>query len=152
MVERRNIRVNNAHLRRIQINNNAAVNPLVDTNEDRDQGDMELLNNLEVSDKEDCEEQVPEEDYDPKTLEEMKERAEPQFYEVADIPEFTCALSNATADCKPSKMYADAVNAQLEPGAEEVPDFSLLMSEEVEEKSYAYGHVGVRMQKRIPLK
>ena len=152
MVEqRRNIRVNNAHLRRIQINH-AVINPLVDTNEDRDQGDMELLDNLEVSDKEDCEEQVPEEDYDPKTLEEMKERAEPQFYDEADIPEFTCAQSNATADCKPSRMYADAVNAQLEPGAEAVPDYSLLMSEEVEEKSYAYGHVGVRMQKRIPLK
>ena len=56
MVEqRRNIRVNNAHLRRIQINH-AVIDPLIDTNENRDQGDMELLDNLEVSDKEDCEE------------------------------------------------------------------------------------------------
>ena len=83
----------------------------------------------------------------------MKERAEPQFYDDADIPEFTCAQSNAPRDCKPSRLYADAVDAQLlEPGAEAVPDFSSLMSEEVEEKSYAYGNVGVRMQKRIPLK
>ena len=38
---------------------------------------MDLLHNLEVSDKEGDEEQLAEEDYDPKTLEEMKERAEP---------------------------------------------------------------------------
>ena len=150
MVEqRRNIRVNNMHLRRIQINR-AVIDPLIDTNED--QGDMELLENFVDSDKEDCDEQVPEEDYDPKTLEEMKERAEPQFFDEADLPQFTCAQSNVPAECKPSKMYADAVNAELEPGAAAVPDYSLLMSEEVAEKSYAYGNVGVRMQKRIPLK
>ena len=65
MVEhRRNIRVNNAHLRRIRINHEAGVpNALLNTNEE-EKGDMELLGNLDVSDKE--EEQVPEEDYDPK--------------------------------------------------------------------------------------
>ena len=84
----------------------------------------------------------------------MKERAEPNFHDESEIPEQTVKLSNPTQASKPSKLFADAVNAMLlEPAMEgAVVDDAELMSPEDEMKSYGYGHVGVRMQKRIPLK
>ena len=104
-----------------------------------------------MSDKEE-EEKLAEEDYDPKTLEEMKERAEPRFYDENDIPELTVLLSNPTKASKPSKLFTDAIDAELVLARDAAATDESLMSPEVEEKSYAYGHVGVRMQKRIPLK
>ena len=137
----------NEHLRRARIIHEARARPaIIDTNEN-----MALLGgNLDGSDKE----EVAEEDYDPKSFEEMKERAEPQFYDASEIPELTVKLSNPTKASKPSKLFADAINAMLlEPGMDEAEvDDTALMSPEDEEKSYGYGHVGVRMQKRIPLK
>ena len=68
------------------------------------------------SDKE--EEPRNEEDYDPSSLEEMKERSEPQFYDEGELEEMmtklTVAPSNAPNTYQASKMFMDAVEANLE--------------------------------------
>ena len=50
-------------------------------------------------------------------------------------------------------MLVDAIEADGELDLEEMEaDLVSQMSEEVVDKSYAYGNVGVRMQKRLPLR
>ena len=50
-------------------------------------------------------------------------------------------------------MFIDAIEADGGLDFEEMEaDLVSQMSEEVVDKSYAYGNVGVRMQKRIPLR
>ena len=113
---------------------------------------MELY--IDSDDEEPKEEPRAEEDYDPKMLEEMKERAEPRLNQVGGVlPELTITLASLTQYCKPSKMFIDAIEADGGLDFEEMEaDLISQMSEEVVDKSYAYGNVGVRMQKRIPLR
>ena len=50
-------------------------------------------------------------------------------------------------------MLVDAIEADGELDFEEMEsDLVSQMSEEVVDKSYAYGNLGVRMQKRLPLR
>ena len=79
-----------------------ARNDLIDTNENR-RNDMDILGDLEVSDK-GADEDLNEEDYDPRTLEEMKERSEPQFYDPEDIPDLTLFEAKPCQVSKASKM------------------------------------------------
>ena len=63
---------------------------LEDTNE-QPRNDLNLGAGLEVSEDKDVE--VNEEDYNAHSMEEMKERAEPEFYDEGDLPEVTVKLS-----------------------------------------------------------
>ena len=89
----------------------------------------------------------------------MKERSKPRFYVDEDIPELTVKLATISKVCKTSKFVNDKLEEDLRPAADEdgsEADFDMMsmMSEDVDafDKSYGYGNVGMRMQKRIPLK
>ena len=53
-----------------------------------------------------------------------------------------------------SKMYADVIEAGRRPAddAAATNPIEQLMSPEIMEKSYSYGQVGIRMQKRLLMK
>ena len=89
----------------------------------------------------------------------MKERAEPRFYVDDYIPELTIKLATISKVCKTSKLVTDELEEDLRPAADgdgTQADFDMMrmMSEGVDtfDKSYGYGNVGMRMQKRMPLK
>ena len=109
---------------------------------------MELFDS--DSEGESKEEPRADEDYDPIMFEEMKERAEPR---PRAIPDLTITLTSLSQYTKPSKMLADANEAEGMLDYETIEaDLVSQMSEEVVDKSYAYGLVGIRMQKRLPLR
>ena len=113
---------------------------------------MDLLGDLEVSDK-GVDEEINEEDYDPRTLEEMKERSEPQFYDAEDIPDLTVLEAKPCQASKASKMLQDAIVAELENEVTEVQEIDFMSPDkERDERAYGYGIVGQRMQRRMPLK
>ena len=93
---------------------------------------------------------VIEEDYSASSMEEMKERSEPQFYDESDLPELTVILSKPSQKHHRSKMII--VDSDDEESDEEAADLLKMSKEPLVERAYGYGHVGERMQKRIPLK
>ena len=72
---------------------------------------MDLIQELDVSDKEEdeLEEPVAEEDYDPRIFEEQKERARLVRGNRESQPELTVTQANATQPCNESKLHADAI-------------------------------------------
>ena len=124
---------------------------LHDAHEDREDDDVELHASIE----EIMNELRKEEDYDPKMFEESKERAEPRHnQECGEEPALTITLASLTKFTKPSKMLDEAIEEEGDELDFETIEAGLVsrMSGEVVDKSYAYGVVGVRMQKRLPLR
>ena len=63
-----------------------------------------------MSDKEDDEMPLAEEDYDPRMFEEQKERArQNRDGNIENLPELTVTQANLSKLCKESKLHADAV-------------------------------------------
>ena len=63
-----------------------------------------------MSDKEEEEMPLAEEDYDPRMFEEQKERArQNRGGNIQNLPELTVTEANPSMLCKESKLHADAV-------------------------------------------
>ena len=118
--------------------------------------DAQQLVDLNISDKE--EEPRNEEDYDPASLEESKERSETQFYDEGEREEMMAKLTvtpaNAQNTYQASKMFMDAVDAKLETALTLEQEAKLISrdNEDARDKSYGFGRVGQNMQKRTPLR
>lgn len=100
---------------------------------------------------------VNEEDYDAAQLEEMTLRSQPRRnLKLEDLPELTIALAHESTAINPSKMIADAPDADnldqdddvmfRRDGRNQQPAISST------DKPYGYGLMGLKMQKRMPLK